>query len=190
MNYLNKLKNQLLSSLVKEFLMSTLQDQRKILTLFLISDNDETKHLAYLLYDMITTSSDSIKPQFMAEEIFKSLHWSVQKKFKVAFKSVEEYRKKLLTLNEENISYEDRIVQLKAPDNVKSKALDKLKEVNTSKESTKAINYLDGLLKIPFGIYKKEKILSFLEDFSTNIKVHLIDLKTSTLQLNDIDRYD
>ena len=77
--------------------MSNLQDQRKILTLFLISDNDETKHLAYLLYDMITTSSDSIKPQFMADEIFKSLHWSVQKKFKVAFKSVEDYRKKLLS---------------------------------------------------------------------------------------------
>jgi len=185
--HLNNLKNQLLSSLVKEFLMSTLQDQRKILTLFLISDNDETKHLAYLLYDMITTSSDSIKPQFMADDIFKSLHWSVQKKFKVAFKSVDDYRKKLLSFNEENISYEDRIVQLKAPDNVKSKALDKLKEINTSKESTKAINYLDGLLKIPFGIYKKEKILSFLEDFSTNIKVLLIDLKTSTLQLNDID---
>ena len=34
--YLNKLKSQLLSSLVKEFLMSNLQDQRKILTLFLM----------------------------------------------------------------------------------------------------------------------------------------------------------
>ena len=101
----------------------------------------------------------------MADEIFKSLHWSVQKKFKVAFKNVENYRKKLLSLNEESISYEDRIVQLKAPDYVKSKALDKLKEVNASKESVKAMNYLDGLLKIPFGIYKKEKILTFLEDF-------------------------
>ena len=185
--YLNKLKSQLLSSLVKEFLMSNLQDQRKILTLFLISDNDETKHLAYLLYDMITTSSDSIKPQFMADEIFKSLHWSVQKKFKVAFKSVENYRKKLLSLNEDNISYEDRIVQMKAPDNVKSKALDKLKEINASKESVKAMNYLDGLLKIPFGVYKKEKILTFLDDFSKNIKELFMDLKKSTSKLNEID---
>jgi len=186
-DYLNKLKSQLLSSLVKEFLMSNLQDQRKILTLFLISENDETKHLAYLLYDMITTSSDSIKPQFMADEIFKSLHWSVQKKFKVAFKSVENYRKKLLSLNEDNISYEDRIVQLKAPDNVKSKALDKLKEINASKESVKAMNFLDGLLKIPFGVYKKEKILTFLNDFSQNIKNLFSDLKKSTLKMNEID---
>jgi ATP-dependent Lon protease len=167
--------------------MSNLQDQRKILTLFLISNNDDTKHLAYLLYDMITTSSDSIKPQFMADEIFKSLHWSVQKKFKVAFKSVENYRKKLLSLNEESISYEDRIVQLKAPDYVKSKALDKLKEVNASKESVKAMNYLDGLLKIPFGVYKKEKILTFLEDFSKNIKELFRDLKKSNDSIIEID---
>ena len=186
-DYLFKLKGQLLSSLVKEFLMSNIQDQRKILTLFLISENDDTVHLAYLLYDMITTSSDSIKPQFMAEEIFKSLHWSVQKKFKVAFKNVENYRKKLLTLNEENISYEDRIVQMKASDAIKAKALEKLKEVNSSKESIKAMNYLDGLLKIPFGAYKKEKILTFLDDFNKNIKELNKELKESTGKINKID---
>ena len=84
-DYLNKLKSQLLSSLVKEFMMSNIQDQRKILTLFLLSSEEETQHLAYLMYDMISTSSDTLKPQFMAEEIYKSLHWSVQKLFKIAF---------------------------------------------------------------------------------------------------------
>jgi len=186
-DYLNNLKCQLLSSLVKEFLMSNLQDQRKILTLFLIFDSNETKHLAYLLYDMITTSSDSIKPQFMADAIFKSLHWSVQKKFKIAHKNVEDYRKQLLTLNEDNISYEDRIIQMKVPDNVKSKALDKLKEVNINKDSVKAQNYLDGLLKIPFGNYKKEKILSFLEEFSKNIKNLVNECTESIKNINDID---
>ena len=71
----------------------------------------------------------------MGEEIYKSLHWSVQKLFKIAFKNVEKYRKSLLNLNEENISYEDRIVQMKAPDYVKSKAIDKLKEVNSNKDN-------------------------------------------------------
>ena len=75
------------------------------------------------MYEMISTSSDTLKPQFMGEEIYKSLHWSVQKLFKIAFKNVEKYRKSLLNLNEENISYEDRIVQMKAPDYVKSKAI-------------------------------------------------------------------
>ena len=186
-DYLNKLKTQLLSSLVKEFMMSNIQDQRKILTLFLLSSESETQHLAYLMYDMISTSSDTLKPQFMAEEIYKSLHWSVQKLFKIAFKNVEKYRKSLLNLNEENISYEDRIVQMKASDSVKSKAIDKLKEVNSAKDSIKASNYLDGLLKIPFGIYKKEKILSFLEDFSNNLNQLFNEIDSSVKLLTSGD---
>jgi len=186
-DYLNKLKTQLLSSLVKEFMMSNIQDQRKILTLFLLSSESETQHLAYLMYDMISTSSDTLKPQFMAEEIYKSLHWSVQKLFKIAFKNVEKYRKTLLNINEENISYEDRIVQMKVPDNVKSKAIDKLKEVNSSKDSVKATNYLDGLLKIPFGIYKKEKILSFLEEFPQNLDYLFNEIEENVKIMKEID---
>lgn len=186
-DYLNKLKTQLLSSLVKEFLMSNIQDQRRILTLFLLSSESETQHLAYLMYDMISTSSDTLKPQFMAEEIYKSLHWSVQKLFKIAFKNVEKYRKSLLNLNEENIPYEDRIFQMKAPDYIKSKAIEKLKEVTSSKDSIKATNYLDGILKIPFGIYKKEKILSFLEDFAKNIDDLFNEIEGNTKQIKELD---
>ena len=182
-----KLKNQLLSSLVKEFLMSNIQDQRKILTLFLISENEKTQHLAYLLFDMITTSSDSIKPQFMAEDIFKSLHWSIQKRFEIAFKNVENYRKKLLSLNENSISYEDRIIQMNVDDYIKSKALDKLKEIKGSKESIKAQNYLDNLLKIPFNEYKNENIISFLNEYSKNIKILFIDLKNTIINIENLD---
>ena len=186
-NYFNKLKIQLLSSLVKEFLMSNLSDQRRILTLFLISEEESSKHMAYLLYDMITTSSDTITPKFQVEDIFKSLHWTIQRKFKLAYKNVEKYRKKLLNLSEENISYEDRIIQLKASDAIKSKALDKLKEVRANKDSSKAQTYLDGILKIPFGTYKKENILSFLEDFTANINNLFKDLKLQTKEINEND---
>ena len=182
-DHLSKLKTQLLSSLVKEFLMSNMQDQRKILTLFLLEEENETQHLAYLMYDMISTSSDSLKPQFMAEEIYKSLHWSVQKLFKIAFKNVENYRSSLLNLTEDDIPYEDRIVQMKASDSIKSKALEKLKETTRTKDSTKAQHYLDGILKIPFGIYKKEKILSFLDDYSKNINVLFEDINKNEFEL-------
>ena len=59
---------------------------------------------------------------------------------------------------------------MKADDYVKSKAMDKLKEINNSKNgesNAKAQQYLDGLLKIPFGNYKKEVIRYKLDDLLT-----------------------
>ena len=49
---------------------------------------------------------------------------------------------------------------MKVGDNVKEKAMQKLKEVKSKSEDSgsKARQYLDGLLKIPFGIYKEEYI--------------------------------
>ena len=50
---------------------------------------------------------------------------------------------------------------MKASDYIKSKALDKLKEINNSKggeTNAKAQQYIDGLLKIPFGIYKQDEL--------------------------------
>ena len=49
------------------------------------------------------------------------------------------------------------------------KPWDKLKEINNSKngESNATQQYLDGLLKIPFGNYKKEVIRYKLDDLLT-----------------------
>ena len=41
----------------------------------------------------------------------------------------------------------------------------KLKEINKSEDSgSKARHYLDGLLKIPFGQYKNEEVLSTISE--------------------------
>jgi ATP-dependent Lon protease len=183
-NKLERLKELLLSSLVKEFLLSNIQDQRKILTLFLISSDTNTQHLAYLMYDMISSSSDTIKPQFMGQEIYRSLHWSVQKLFKIAFKNVEKYRDKLLDFTDEDIPYKDRIVHMNASKSIKSKAIEKLREIESSKENSKAKNYLNGLLKIPFNVYKKEKIISFLENFNKDYYNTLIEILAYLKEIN------
>jgi ATP-dependent Lon protease len=175
-NKLQRLKELLLSSLVKEFLLSNIQDQRKILTLFLISSDTNTQHLAYLMYDMISSSSDTIKPQFMGQEIYRSLHWSVQKLFKIAFKNVEKYRDKLIDFTDEDIPYKDRIVHMNASKSIKSKAIEKLREIESSKENSKPKNYLNGLLKIPFNVYKKEKIISFLENFNKDFYITIVEI--------------
>ena len=54
-------KSKTISTLVKEFLSSSLAIQRDILTLFLLTEQDsDTQYLAYLMYDMISQESLSL----------------------------------------------------------------------------------------------------------------------------------
>ena len=171
-----KLKNKTISSLVKDFLLSNIGKQRHILTLFLLLKDDiETQYLAHLMYDMITNESYLLKPQPLAEQVYNSLHWSIKKLFKVAIKRVSDYNKKILNFNNDDIPYEKRICLLKAPDYVKAKAMDKFKEISNkgNDNSSKCQQYLDGLLRIPFGIYKKETIINFLTLFKEKIKIFI-----------------
>ena len=166
---LQKYKTKPLSLLVKEFITGNTEKQRYILTLFLLSDSED-QFLAHIIYDMICNTSELLKPQPMAEEIYKSLHYTVQKLFRIAFKNMETKITQLHSLTEDDIPYEKRIAMLKASDAVKTKALEKLKETKGSRESSaKAQQYLDGLLKIPFGVYKKEPVLSKLEQFNQKL---------------------
>jgi ATP-dependent Lon protease len=175
----SELKNKTISSLVKEFVLSNVEKQRKILTLFLLLKDDiETQYLAHLMYDMISNETYLLKPQPLAEQVYNSLHWSIQKLFKIALKKVSDYTKKLVNINEEDLPYEKRICLLKAPDYVKSKAMDKYKEVinKGNDNSAKCQQYLDGLLKIPFEIYKKESIIIFLNNFKKKINQFINDI--------------
>lgn len=175
-NELNNLKQKTISSLVKEFLTSDFETQRRILTLFLLADDDtDTQYLAYLMYDMISNESFLLKPQPLAEQVFNSLHWNVQKKFKVAINKVEKYTQSLIDFNETDIPYEKRICLMKAPEAVKAKAMDKFKEISnrSNDSSVKAQQYLDGLLKIPFGIYIKEDIINYLSQFKNQFNTVL-----------------
>ncbi len=172
---LNNLKKKTISALVKDFLISDFLKQRDILTLFLLMKDDvDTQYLAYLMYDMITNESYLLKPQPLAEQVFNSLHWSVQKLFKVAIKKINKNTHKLLNFNEEEISYEKRIFLMKTTDYVKSKAMEKYKEYCKSGEaSAKCIQYIEGILKIPFNVYRKEPILSFLDEYRNSLNTYI-----------------
>lgn len=166
-----KYKEKPISLLVKEFVTSKCETQRKLLTLFLISDKDD-QIVAHIIYNMISTKSEFMRPQPMAEDIYKSLPWCVQKKFKIAYRDVERRKAELQNLAETDIPYEQRITIMKAPNYVKGKAMDKLKESKGSKEaSVKAQQYLDTLLKVPFGIYQEEDIIQFLTKFSKRLEI-------------------
>ena len=167
---LQKYKHKTLSVLIKEFVKCSPEKQRAILTLFLMSNSDD-QFLAHVIYDMIANQSYIYKDQPMAEMIYSSMHWSIQKLFKNAVKNVEDQKRRLQNLSETDISYEKRISLMKADDSIKKRAYDRLKELSGGKESSaKALQYLDALLKIPFNIYQKEAILSFIDNFNILIK--------------------
>ena len=152
--------------------------KREIITLFLLDDtNDKTLYLTTILTDLINIESDIIKnnPNITpVNEIFKSLQHPIQNLFITHFKNIKNLSSNKIDEEEpEDVIYEKKIKSLDVPDYIKQKAMDKLKEYRISKDGnqSKAQTYLDGFLKIPFGTYKKELILNFLDKFKDDFNV-------------------
>ena len=179
-------KNKSLSSLIKEFIKSNIEKQRRIITLFLISEQ-EYQFTAHIIFDLISDKSLLSDSQYISDIIFNSLDWKIQKIFKVSNENFENSKKKIENITISNVPYESRILTLQASDNVKAKAMEKLKEINGSKEnSIKAQQWLDGLLKIPFNIYKKEPIIDFFKSFQNRLEKY-IDFFTIRISEFEID---
>lgn len=181
-------KDKPISLQIKEFVSAKSEIQRKILTLFLISDKDD-QIIAHIIYNMISNKNENMRQNSIAENIYKSLPWCVQKKFKIAFRNIEKRKEELKNLNESDIPYEQRISIMKAPDYIKSKAMEKLKESKGSRESSvKALQYLDTILKIPFNIYKEEEIIQFLNKFTNKLKNTIPNLLNKLKKSKNIDK--
>ena len=169
----NNIKQKQISSLVKEFILDDIFIKRNTLINLLIhSNNCENQYLSYLLYDLLSNESNgSIDTQ---EQIilYDSLPWSIKQHFKNAMKKTIQYTNELSNFEINKIPLEQQICLLKASESVKEKAMIKLKEVKSKSEDSgsKARQYLDGLLKIPFNIYKKEPILNVMDNINTQFK--------------------
>ena len=161
--FLQKIKNKNISNLVKEFLMMDMFKQYKYIKLLTLDkNNEENNYIAYLLYDLIHSNHSVAYNKGRSNNIYNCLSWPVQKTIKNSDKIITKNINKITDFDIKNIPYEQRIILLKTSNEIKNKALTKLKEVKSGKNgesNSKAQQYLDGLLKIPFGIYKKPSIL-------------------------------
>ena len=168
----NLIKQKPISQNVKEFISCELYGQRRTLIQLLMKNSDpEFQYLAYLLYDLLTNDGNGNGPDTVEQTIlFDSLPWNIKKFFRNAMKTTLKYTKDLSNFDSSKIPIEQQICLLKASDNVKEKAMVKLKEVKAKSEDSgsKARQYLDGLLKIPFGIYKNEPMLSIMKNIKTD----------------------
>jgi len=170
---INLLKQKQISSIIKEFINDNMYSKRTILINLLIgSTNYENQYLAYLLYDILSNDSNGTIDTQEQTNLFDSFPWAIQEYFKNAMKKTIQYTNDLSNFDLNKIPIEQQICLLKAPDSVKEKAMIKLKELKSKSDDSgsKVRQYLDGLLKIPFNIYKKEPILYIMEQIKTNFK--------------------
>ena len=174
-----KCKN--ISQTLKEFLANDLYLKRiLIIQLLIFNSSLENQYLAYLLYDIL---SNDVNGNVDTQEqiiMFDSFPWLVKQYFKEAMQKTIQYTNELTNFDVNKIPTEQQICLMKVNDGVKEKAMQKVKELKSKPEDSgsKARQYLDGLLKIPFGIFRKEPVLYIMDnikqDFATLVKTNNI----------------
>jgi hypothetical protein len=172
-NQITLLKQKQISQTVKEFISDDMYNKRNILiNLLIFSSNYENQYLAYLLYDLLSNDTNGNIDTQEQTILFDSFPWPIKQYFKHAMKKTIQYTNDLSNFDINKIPLEQQICLLKASDSVKEKAMMKLKEVKAKSEDSgsKARQYLDGLLKIPFNIYKKEPILNIMDKIRNKFK--------------------
>ena len=183
MSNLNTLRQKTISQVVKDFVSSDLFMKRSIIIQLLVKiDKYDNQYLAYLLYDLLSNDANGIIDTQEQTILFDSFPWVIKQYFKDAMKRTVQYTNDLSNFDIQKIPLEQQICLLKVSDSVKEKAMQKLKEIKAKSEDSgsKARQYLDGLLKIPFNIYKREPILNIMND---------IKLKyTNLLQINNVTK--
>ena len=192
LNQLSLIKQKSISQVVKEFISNELYGQRTtIIQLLLKSQDPEFQYLAYLLYDLLSNDNNGNIDTQEQTLLFDSLPWNIKKYFREAMKQTIQYTNDLCNFDNSKIPLEQQICLMKADDGVKEKAMLKLKEVKAKSEDsgTKARHYLEGLLKIPFNIYRKEPILEYQSN-SLSAFNELIDLITKNYKYSPIESKD
>jgi ATP-dependent Lon protease len=163
------------STIVKDFVSNDMFGKRNTLIhLLMKSSSYENQYLAYLLYDLLSNDSNGMIDTQEQTTLFDSFPWPMKQHFKNAMKKTIQYTNDLSNFDINKIPLEQQICLMNVDDSVKEKAMLKLKEVKAKSEDsgTKARQYLDGLLKIPFGVYKQEPILTLM----TKIKTQFIEI--------------
>jgi ATP-dependent Lon protease len=191
----NSIKQSKIDIIVKRFLeLDNYYKRNMLINLLLYNINDEILYICYLLYDLITANSIDTNEANDHIFIYDSLPWKLKEHFKDVVKYAVKYTNDMIQKYDVNkISLEQQIYLLKANDNVKDKALTKLKEIKGKPDESglKAKHYLEGLVKIPFGVYREEPILKKLKTINASfIKLYpLINYFFPTVYPNKKEKY-
>jgi len=177
-------KSNRVDNIVKKFFDMDLISRRKMLiNLFTYNSDNEVQYIAYMLYDLIG-SVENTEGADNNEQIilYESLPWKLKQYFKETMINTIEYTQDALSQCDlSKISLEQQVLLMKADDKIKDRAKLKLKEIKqkSDDQGNKSKQYLEGLVRVPFGIYRKEPILCKMDKLNELFK----DLK----HITDID---
>tara|TARA_B110000967_G_scaffold209718_1_gene267269 strand:+ start:2069 stop:5320 length:3252 start_codon:yes stop_codon:yes gene_type:complete len=150
---------------IKKFLNLSFIEQRElIITILLYNQDTELMYICNLLYDLI--EAEYINTNNSSNQLYDSFPFKIQEFFKENIKNTLIYKKKVLDKYDiSKVSLEQQIYLLKVNDNIKEKAIIKLKEIAGKPDELcyKTKQYLEGLIKIPFGSYKNEPVLKIMD---------------------------
>ena len=188
MNQITMLNQKTVNAIIKEFISQPLFLKRNTMILLLLnSTKNDNQYLAYLLYDLMSDNSASGDIDTRDQmSLFDSLPNEIKQSFKMAMKKTIQYTTDLSDFDTNKIPVEQQICLMRAPDSVKEKAMQKLKEVKSKSDDScsKAKQYLDGLLKIPFGIIRKEPILQIVGEIKQDfIPIREIDKDYTNIEI-------
>ena len=187
MSDVNSVKYNKLDITIKKFLESDIIAQRSLLIHLLLYNKDyNIQYITYLLYDLTIVHSnheniDSIQKKIL----YNYLPLKIKSYFKDTMNVTIKFSQEMISKYDINkITLEQQVYLLKAPECIKEKAIIKLKEIKNKNDdsSGKAKQYLEGLIKIPFGVYKKEPILKIMKDINKKF-ISLLDKNSDFLNI-------
>lgn len=183
-------KQQSIVSMSNDFMSKPIYVKRQILIYFLLDENDiHSKYIAYFLYDLITIETNSSDDSLEQTDIMNSFTWKLHELFNNSLIETLQYTTKLNKIDASKINIEQQICLMKTDDTVKEKAMVKLREVKSKSDDggSKARHYLDGLLKIPFGNYRKEPILDVSQKIKDEFEKLILQFNVLSIVANEGD---
>lgn len=174
LNQYDLTKSKIMTQTVNEFMNMDIGGQMRFLKMLLVNSDDlNASHLSSILFGLLIEDNSGIINEELQNKVYYALPHECRKLLKrihIASKKNNLFLNSKFNLKK--LSYEQRISMLNVDDDVKEKATVKLREVNsrTDENGLKARSFLDGLLSIPFGIYREEPVLKTKQHLNSSSK--------------------
>jgi ATP-dependent Lon protease len=190
--------------IIRQFLSLSLDEKYHWIYRALIFQNIHVEwgQLIYVLFDLMhkyktevvnyegqMLETPIISTTWEQSTLYQWLPFLLKRKLRRAIKDTFDQTVQLEGTDEnpnEHLPIEQRIRFLKTSENVKRKAMTKWREVKAKQDenSSKARQYVEGLLRIPFGTYKSEPCLNLYDQVKEQTKVNEDCIKETYCSFN------